>query len=539
MSITQISRIQHRRGRKNTSTGFPQLASGEFGWAIDTQELYIGNGSVSEGAPYVGNTQILTEHTDILDYTQGYQYKKSDPTIQTGINPATPTTRSLQDRLDDFISVQGFGAVGDGFTDDTAAIQRAIDYLFLNEANKTNPQSRVSLFFGPGEYIISDELKIPPHAHLIGTGIDSTIIKLTTNLLKSAIRFVGGDSSPGNYTDFNSMSYISRPKNIIIQGITIESTDINSIVLLDNADTVIFNFVKFKGTFVNGNSPLTAGEVNQSGVRLRSTSGIFRPENIQFKSCIWENTGYGVFSNSDHNSINFTDCTFYQLFDAINIGGEIYGSVNTKITNNYFDLIDRHGIWVKLGYGNISTGNNFMNVGNNTNSYANAIFSIIKFDTPGNQSYNDYFHRNTNLKNQDLYGSIPFRPNIESSGLISDNTGYKKILNETILSPTEFFRFPITQSGIYNINYAINKNSGGTAIRTGNMTISANIEDGICNIQDNYGYTGSDTVENIEFSATIEDYDADSVKDTLVLRVLNPIGNGTGTVNYSYNSLTA
>ena len=48
MAIVQISRIQVRRGQKNVGSGVPQLAGGEFGWAVDTRELYIGNGSVSE-----------------------------------------------------------------------------------------------------------------------------------------------------------------------------------------------------------------------------------------------------------------------------------------------------------------------------------------------------------------------------------------------------------------------------------------------------------------------------------------------------------
>jgi hypothetical protein len=61
MAIVSISRIQQRRGRKFSGTGLPQLASGELGWAIDSQELYIGNGSVAEGAPHVGNTRLLTE----------------------------------------------------------------------------------------------------------------------------------------------------------------------------------------------------------------------------------------------------------------------------------------------------------------------------------------------------------------------------------------------------------------------------------------------------------------------------------------------
>lgn len=47
MAVVQISKIQVRRGKKNSGSGLPQLASGELGWAVDTQELFIGNGSVS------------------------------------------------------------------------------------------------------------------------------------------------------------------------------------------------------------------------------------------------------------------------------------------------------------------------------------------------------------------------------------------------------------------------------------------------------------------------------------------------------------
>lgn len=65
MAVWQISKIQVRRGKKGVGTGIPQLSSGELGWAIDSQELFIGNGSLSEGAPAVGNTRILTEN-DLL-----------------------------------------------------------------------------------------------------------------------------------------------------------------------------------------------------------------------------------------------------------------------------------------------------------------------------------------------------------------------------------------------------------------------------------------------------------------------------------------
>ena len=61
MAVYEIARIQLRRGRISNGVGVPQLASGEMAWAIDSQELFIGNGAVAEGAPSVGNTRILTE----------------------------------------------------------------------------------------------------------------------------------------------------------------------------------------------------------------------------------------------------------------------------------------------------------------------------------------------------------------------------------------------------------------------------------------------------------------------------------------------
>ena len=82
MAIVQISRIQIRRGQKNQNEGLPQLASGELAWAIDSQELFIGNGSLSEGAPFVGNTKVLTQSDDLFELAASYTYKKG--LTQTG-----------------------------------------------------------------------------------------------------------------------------------------------------------------------------------------------------------------------------------------------------------------------------------------------------------------------------------------------------------------------------------------------------------------------------------------------------------------------
>ena len=62
MAIVQISLITNRKGLQED---LPQLAGAEFGWSTDTRQLYIGNGTLEEGAPVIGNTEILTEFSNI------------------------------------------------------------------------------------------------------------------------------------------------------------------------------------------------------------------------------------------------------------------------------------------------------------------------------------------------------------------------------------------------------------------------------------------------------------------------------------------
>lgn len=63
MAIVQISRITNRKGLQEN---LPQLAGAELGWSIDQRRLFIGNGTLQEGAPEIGNTEILTEFSEVI-----------------------------------------------------------------------------------------------------------------------------------------------------------------------------------------------------------------------------------------------------------------------------------------------------------------------------------------------------------------------------------------------------------------------------------------------------------------------------------------
>jgi len=217
MAVVQISRIQVRRGKENSGSGLPQLASGEMAWSVDSQNLYIGNGSVAEGAPTVGNTKILTANDlgangNILDLIT-FQYKKNDYSIVTsslGVN--YPTIRGMQAKLDDQVNVIDFGATGNGVVDDTAALQLAINQLFLNPINITNPSSRKTLVIPSGTYLTTTTLYIPSYATIVGYGIGKTIIQYsnTAGTPGPVMQFVNDTATPGVPNIF-SMPLVERP----------------------------------------------------------------------------------------------------------------------------------------------------------------------------------------------------------------------------------------------------------------------------------------------------------------------------------------
>ena len=209
MSVIQISKIQVRRGRKGDVGSVPQLSSAEFAWAVDTQELYIGNGSVAEGAPYVGNTKILTEHDNLLELTSGYQFASTDPIITRSV------TRSLQSKLDETVSVVDYGAVPDGSTDCTLAFEAAFADLFKS----VETTYRKVLLVPNGRYsfnLPNRPLRIPSWATIHGENIKETVLDIGN----SGIEFVStAGTEPGNFSDSDF------PNNIKISNLTIDHGD--------------------------------------------------------------------------------------------------------------------------------------------------------------------------------------------------------------------------------------------------------------------------------------------------------------------------
>lgn len=291
MAIVQISLIQLRRGLKNT-TGLPQLASGELGWAIDTQQLYIGNGGLAEGAPAIGNTEILTQYSELLSITE-YTYESSDTSISHQVS------RNVQHKLDDFVTTNDFGAIPvfnvESPIDSTTELQNAINTLFAN-SSIVFPIGAVELLIPAGTYYISRPLTIPPYCNLRGAGLDNTVIIQTG----AYPVFVTTDALG------NTLSSLTATiKNIKLSGITFNNSSINqSVGVLNAIEECVFDDIKFTGSW-----QLSNAIGSDSSISLTGINSILTSKNNLFKNCYFGNSSIGIYSLYDISTNTFDNCT--------------------------------------------------------------------------------------------------------------------------------------------------------------------------------------------------------------------------------------
>lgn len=428
MAVVQISRIQVRRGRSLNGTGLPQLASGELAWSLDTQELYIGSGSVAEGSPAVGNTKILTERDltvqgNLLNLIQ-HIYRANDPSVQTGPTPNSPISREVQDRLDERASAAGFGTVANGVANDTLALQRAIDQLFLNNTTKASStdadgaQARVILELAPGFYNITSTLFIPSYASLVGAGPEKTIIIYTGN--GPAVQFVNDTSVIGNPSTIGNTTSISQPKQIILKGMTIQTnTDNQTCVQLDAAKDCFFEDLVIRGNWLGNYS------ANSKGIALQAVSSIVTCNKNIFNRVTISGFSFAVYAKQDVIDNVFTDCMIENCRQGFVLGdgadgttvGQQFGPRKTQITNCRFDDVKRHGVFLDRGTGNTTRDCKFVNVGNNGAGLFFPEYPQIFFGSPGNTSQNDQFDR------EDALSTLSFTVGLTLSSPITASQG--------------------------------------------------------------------------------------------------------------------
>jgi Pectate lyase superfamily protein/Major tropism determinant N-terminal domain len=478
MAVVQISKIQVRRGLEQD---LPNLASAEFGWSVDTRKLYIGNGTLTEGAPSEGRTEVLTQHTPILSILKNYTFagNAGGYTAQTGSSLLSPTIRYLQDKIDEQASVKDFGAMGDGVTDDTVAINRAITQLYPATRMETHPEVRRTLYFPAGTYIVTgDVIKIPPWIRIVGDGIQSSVIKQTD----------GGQPCLFQSTDSQYQAVPTLGQNsavlaqfISIENLTLQTTSDIDIVTLDSVSNVVFNKVEFKGSL---SSPTTSG--SNGAIKFKSFVGA--STNVSFINCDFINVRFASLETSSaiSKSVKFSNCYFSGLFSGIK-AGDSATATGYSVSGCTFASVAEKAIDIRSGgTGFVSTGNYYSNVGNHF--AVSPITVVISYTSDGNYTIGDVFDRSDadnanvsrvsfggkkNISIQSNVGVVLNHTIIGSGGIVTlaDNTPTATSSGVTLPSPC-IINYSITRDSARRIGSIMFSNDGTGPNYSDNFTSS-------------------------------------------------------------------
>lgn len=528
MAVLQISKIQIRRGQKLNGVGVPQLSSAEFAWAVDTQELFIGNGSIAEGAPAVGNTKILTEHDNLLELIAGYRFGNEN-SVNFSID------RSIQSKLDEYVSVRDFGAVGDGETDDLTAFQRALDELFGSIGRS---DLKKVLLIPNGVYIFSGNLKIPSTANIRGETRDRSILKIDNR----NILFVTEDGE--EISNFNSSN---RPTNIRISNLTIERT--TGQIDISGVKDSSFETILFRSGYILGDSTLPLDNETAALTWENSDTGT-KVTGIKIVGCSFESTSLAIKatqteidSSSPVTYDTFVDiefCRFFVCNTAIYINGVPNQGNKWQIKNCEFEEIFARAVESTNGVGTVIKDSRFINCGNGTNS-VEPVTSMIYFgQLIGNLISNCSSNRHQTSGFVE-FGTEPGIAEVENSSRTSFiDQNYKEIYLSDSFNPLAVFS--ALNRFIY-IDYTLRL---GQYVRTGQISVTIDEEYEHASLTDNYAYSpqfvispGGSRMTTFEFNVTLRsnstlDDSTESVIDSVLLSYKNPTSVGsTGSISYS------
>ena len=249
----------------------------------------------------------------------------------TGVGSGTGTaeySRTVQSKLREVVSVEDFGAVGDGATDDTAAIQKALDYA--------NAQGGTVIHIPSGTYFCTGNLDIYAGTTLFGDGTTNSILTFNHT----------GDGINSTFP-INS----SSAANVTVKNLKIVNTN------LSNSGG---GFVNVCGSYVNIINCFFRGWKYQVIFDQTEISNIDLCEFIAGDNCV----GVWLVNGPDHtpgalknytNKINITRNQFNATADCIaNILDD--GGTNHSIENNNFNA-GQIGVRASGAYALIIAGN--------------------------------------------------------------------------------------------------------------------------------------------------------------------------------------
>ncbi len=165
----------------------------------------------------------------------------------------------------DMVSVREVGAAGDGLTDDTVAIQAAID-------------AADSIYFPAGTYMVSSSLRIPSNRRLYGDGPASVLRKRSQSVARVLVNADGsgntnivveqltidGSRNSGRYIALRDAIYLTRCSGCVLDGVHVRNCLNDGIIVEYGSDNVVRNCTATNnakvGIYVSGSEKIVISD---------------------------------------------------------------------------------------------------------------------------------------------------------------------------------------------------------------------------------------------------------------------------------------
>ena len=455
-----------------------------------------------------------------------------------GLDSLTAVSRTLQQRLDDYVSVRAFGAVGDGVADDTSAIQTALNELYSNAIDTGTTRASRILFFPAGTYLTSASLLIPPHAHLVGEGASNTVIYQSGGHSTVAQTVDNRGNTFGNIGNASALV----PTQIKITGITFQNGENYGGFSIDCANNLQFVDCAFTGTYSFGSADDARSPKLSQGVTVRSTTAL-PCANIVFDRCHFSQFARLIDISYDVRYVKFNNCSFGNAYYAAMIAentdgvsnGLTKGPIDLKIISSYFYNIMAQTVWVKAVGGtieNIVSFNNFYAATvsmNNGGVNSTITFPIIEFDRGDCTTQTDYFEISKLRSN-----TLPPVTTVLGSGSPGSQQNVITLLDNQS-TPHYLINFPVsgTQTQSITLTYKITR---GSMYRYGVFTVNSN-NDPVNLIYSDNSISGSGDV-GVTLLASLAQLGAGPGNDTLQIQYTTTNTGTNAVLSYSLTQLT-
>jgi parallel beta-helix repeat protein len=210
-----------------------------------------------------------------------------------------------------WLSASDFGVAGDGSTDDTAALRRAIA--------EASQQKAAGVYLRAGTYMLSDALALPSNFQLIGAGRDLTVLKAVPGTLFPKFR-----PDPRTVELRQRRTLLTTTgagtvrqelvRNILVAQLTLDWSHCptegfgHSVALMDSVDHGVIREVAFINCLPEDH-PRTADEVRAGGANFRCECLMYsNSRHGLIERCLLTDSGYRPLSVSyGSRGIRFRD----------------------------------------------------------------------------------------------------------------------------------------------------------------------------------------------------------------------------------------